>query len=96
MSTLLDPEQSASSTSEITPSTTIPLASLLCYGCLLVYQGIQQSSTSRGSVAAVQLPSYVQESARERWEDQGHSVSWERTDGAIMREVVDEYLIKDE
>lgn len=48
---------------------TIPLASLLCYGCLLVYQGLQQSTKPGQTPLETEsvLPPYVREAATTAW-----------------------------
>lgn len=58
-------------------SSSIPLASLLCYGCLLIYQGVQQSSKTKKITTTSNeesnseiefLPSYVGDVAKLRWD----------------------------
>lgn len=77
----------------------IPLASLLCYGCLLVYQDIQQSSKPGqekiGGIEVV-LPPYVAEAAKRRWEEERDE---EKVLGSRvrsqeeMRSIVQEFLL---
>ncbi|KAK4703805.1 cytoplasmic tRNA 2-thiolation protein 2, partial [Phenoliferia sp. Uapishka_3] len=46
----------------------IPLSSLLCYGCLLILDGLQQQDAARnGGVGEILLPAYVGDAARDRW-----------------------------
>lgn len=65
-------------------SPTIPLASLLCYGCLLIYQDVQQNSkkvkgdTNGGGKEQVELPPFVGDAVRRRMK---------------MREEIGEYLL---
>ena len=65
-------------------SSTIPLASLLCYGCLLIYQDVQQNSKKVKGVAngvgkeQVELPPFVGDAVRRRMK---------------MREEIGEYLL---
>ncbi|KAM0749681.1 hypothetical protein T439DRAFT_381255, partial [Meredithblackwellia eburnea MCA 4105] len=64
------PELDSTPTSGDLDSTSIPLGSYLCYGCLLVFEGAQEQARRRGGVGGavteLQLPGYVGEAARRR------------------------------
>lgn len=48
----------------------IPLSTLLCYGCLLILEGVQLQDAWKlgaGNAGPLLLPAYVGDAARERW-----------------------------
>lgn len=76
------------------------LAPLLCYGCLLVWQGAQQGKKGPSEPNVdrrVVLPAYVREAAERAWAAREHEedeVVGEKTvDGSGLRAEVEQYLL---
>lgn len=77
-------------------SSTLPLASILCYGCLLVYQGVQQTTKYTSTPNLIHLPPYVAKAAFDRWDDEEETVVRRgriKDEKEILKEI-GEYLLE--